>query len=80
MSTTAPSVPGTGAFANEPSGVLFGLPMPMGRAMALHGEAVGADRVRVRMRYQAEQTNSRGAVATLLDCTPAPHATPPSSP
>ncbi|WP_399684468.1 PaaI family thioesterase [Xenophilus sp.] len=53
--------------------MLFGLPMPMARAMALRGEAVGHDRARIRMLYQPEQTNSRGdvhggAIASLLDC------------
>ena len=47
--------------------------MPMTRAMALRGEAIGEDRARVRMGFQAEQTNSRGdvhggAIATLIDC------------
>lgn len=63
----------TNPFEGEPPGMLFGLPMPMARAMALRGEAVGDDRARVRMLYQADQTNSRGdmhggAIATLLDC------------
>jgi len=67
------SVADTNPFAGEPAGVLFGLPMPMARAMALRGEAVGHDRARIRMLYQPEQTNSRGdvhggAIASLLDC------------
>ena len=66
-------VPETNPFEGEPPGVLFGLPMPMTRAMALRGEAIGEDRARVRMGFQAEQTNSRGdvhggAIATLIDC------------
>lgn len=60
-------------FAAEPEGVLFGLPMPMSRIMALKGERVGGDMAQIRMRFQTEQANSRGevhggAVATLLDC------------
>ncbi|WP_399698169.1 PaaI family thioesterase [Xenophilus sp.] len=67
------SVADTNPFAGEPASVLFGLPMPMARAMALRGEAVGHDRARIRMLYQPEQTNSRGdvhggAIASLLDC------------
>ena len=70
---SSPPIPAS-PFGVEPAGVLFGLPMPMARAMALHGEAIGDDRARVRMGFQAEQTNSRGdvhggAIATLLDCT-----------
>ncbi len=61
------------AFAGEPPGVLFGLPLPMAKTMALTGEAIGDNNVRLRMGYQAEQTNSRGdvhggAIASLLDC------------
>jgi uncharacterized protein (TIGR00369 family) len=61
-------------FQGEPAGVLFGLPMPMAKALALRGEAVGDDQARVRMLFQLEQTNSRGdvhggAIASLLDCT-----------
>ncbi|WP_038216044.1 PaaI family thioesterase [Xenophilus azovorans] len=73
--STAPSATAADAnpFEGEPAGVLFGLPMPMARAMALRGEAVGHDRARIRMLYQPEQTNSRGdvhggAIASLLDC------------
>lgn len=63
----------TNAFAGEPLGVLFGLPMKMAKAMAISGEAVGDDSARLRMRYQEDQTNSRGdvhggAIASLLDC------------
>lgn len=72
MNTFAPSTD-TNPFSGESPGVLFGLPMAMARAMALRGEAIGQDRARIRMLYQAEQTNSRGdvhggAIATLLDC------------
>lgn len=61
-------------FAGEAPGLLFGLPMPMSRAMALRGERIGNDRAQVRMGFQAEQSNSRGdvhggAIASLLDCT-----------
>src|SRR5690606_14760846 len=67
------SIADTNPFAGDPAGVLCGLPMPMARAMALRGEAVGHDRARIRMLYQPEQTNSRGdvhggAIASLLDC------------
>lgn len=70
---TSSSSTATNAFEGEPSGVLFGLPMPMARAMALTGEAIGDDAARIRMRYQKDQTNSRGdvhggAIASLLDC------------
>jgi uncharacterized protein (TIGR00369 family) len=63
----------TNPFAGEAPGMLFGLPMPMSRAMALRGEAIGDDRARIRMGFQSEQTNSRGdvhggAIASLLDC------------
>ena len=61
-------------FAGEAPGLLFGLPMPMSRAMALCGERIGNDRAQVRMGFQADQANSRGevhggSIATLLDCT-----------
>ncbi len=56
----------------EPANMVFGLPMPMAQSFALKGEAIGNDRARVRMPYQAQFTNSRGdmhggAIATLLD-------------
>lgn len=68
-----PAVPEANPFEGEPPGVLFGLPMPMARAMALRGEAIGHDRARVRMGFQPDQINSRGdvhggAIASLLDC------------
>lgn len=61
-------------FAGEPPGVLFGLPMPMARAMGLRGVSVGGDQAQVSMDTQADMSNSRGqahggAIATLLDCT-----------
>lgn len=67
------AAPGAHPFAGDPPGVLFGQALPMARAMALQGEALGDDRARIRMRYQPEQTNSRGdvhggAIASLLDC------------
>ena len=70
-------------FAGEAPGLLFGLPMPMSRAMALRGERIGNDRAQVRMGFQAEQSNSRGdvhggAIASLLDCTLAGAARKPS--
>ena len=79
MSSSAPTPVTTSsstamnAFAGEPSGVLFGLPMRMAHAMGLAGEAIGDDAARIRMRYQEDQTNSRGdvhggAIASLLDC------------
>ncbi len=73
LSTSSSAAVDTHPFAGEPPGVLFGLPMPMARAMALRGEAIGGDRARLRMLYQPEQTNSRGdvhggAIASLLDC------------
>lgn len=60
-------------FANAAAGVLFGLPMPMARVMALRGEHIGDDHAQVRMGFQAEHANSRGevhggSIATLLDC------------
>jgi len=60
-------------FAQEPPGVLFGLPMPMAQALALHGEGIGDDRAQVRMAFQPMFANSRqqahgGAIAALLDC------------
>ncbi|WP_423461079.1 PaaI family thioesterase [Ottowia sp. VDI28] len=63
----------TNAFADEPPGVLFGLPMRMAQTMAISGEAIGGDFVRLRMRHQEDYTNSRGdvhggAIASLLDC------------
>lgn len=63
----------TNAFAGEPPGVLFGLPMRMAQTMAISGEAIGGDFVRLRMRHQEDYTNSRGdvhggAIASLLDC------------
>ena len=74
-STSAPSdnAPDVNPFEGEPPGVLFGLPMPMARALALRGESIGHDRARVRMGFQPDQTNSRGdvhggAIASLLDC------------
>ena len=58
--------------ASEPADTIFGLPMAMAESFALHGEAIGNDRARVRMPYQKQYTNSRGdmhggAIATLLD-------------
>ena len=58
--------------ASEPADTIFGLPMAMAESFALHGEAIGNDRARVRMPYQKQFTNSRmdmhgGAIATLLD-------------
>ncbi|NDZ13195.1 phenylacetic acid degradation protein [Variovorax sp. WS11] len=72
--TSSQAQPDANAFEGEAPGLLFGLAMPMARAMALRGEAIGHDRARIRMHYQAEQTNSRGdvhggAIASLLDCT-----------
>lgn len=60
-------------FANEPAGLLFGLPMPMSRVMAFKGERIGDNQAQIRMAFQAEQANSRGevhggSIATLLDC------------
>lgn len=71
MSTTAP-LPPISPFAGEPPGMLFGVPIPMSRAMGIVGERVGTDRAQLRMRFQAEQANSRGdvnggAIASLLD-------------
>ncbi|WP_341891505.1 PaaI family thioesterase [Variovorax sp. YR752] len=62
------------AFVNEAPGLLFGLPMPMARSFALRGEAIGDERARVRMPYNADHANSRGdvhggAIAVLFDCT-----------
>lgn len=72
-SPSASNSPRVNPFDGERPGVLFGLPMPMARALALRGEAIGQDRARVRMGFQADQTNSRGdvhggAIASLLDC------------
>lgn len=60
-------------FAGEAPGLLFGLPMPMARAMGLRGESIHDGQARVRMLFQPGQTNSRGdvhggAIASLLDC------------
>lgn len=71
-SSTPPDLPPPNPFPDEPPGVLFGLPMPMCKALALSGERIGGDRAQVRMRFQPEQTNSRGdvnggAIAALLD-------------
>lgn len=60
-------------FGTEIPGVLFALPMPMARIMALHGEKIGDDCAQVRMSFQPDQANSRGevhggAISTLLDC------------
>jgi acyl-coenzyme A thioesterase PaaI-like protein len=60
-------------FEGEAPGILFGLPMPMARAMKLSGERIGEDRAQVRMGFQPDQANSRGdvhggAIASLLDC------------
>lgn len=60
-------------FANAPSGVLFGLPMPMAHVMAFKGERIGDNHAQIRMGFQAEHANSRGevhggSIATLLDC------------
>ena len=57
---------------DEPAHMIFGLPMAMAESFLLKGEAIGNDRARVRMPYQARFTNSRGdmhggAIATLLD-------------
>ena len=70
---STPDIPAS-PFAGEAPGQLFGLPMPMARAMALSGECIGNDRAQVRMAFQPEQANSRGdvhggAIAALLDCT-----------
>ena len=61
-------------FEAEEAGVLFGLPMPMSKALALRGERIGNDRAQVRLAFQPELGNSRGevhggSIATLLDCT-----------
>lgn len=61
-------------FDDEAADHLFGLPMPMVQVFGLRGEAIGDDRARVRMPFQALHTNSRGdvhggALAVLLDCT-----------
>lgn len=71
MNTT--TFPDTNPYAGEPPGILFGLPMPMTKAMGLRGEAIGGDQARIRMLGQPDQVNSRGdvhggAIATLLDC------------
>lgn len=63
----------TNLFDGEAPGVLFGLPMPMARTMALRGERIGNDMAQVRMGFQPDQANSRGdvhggAIASLLDC------------
>lgn len=47
--------------------------MPMVRAFALPGEAIGQDRARVRMPNDPEHANSRadvhgGAISVLFDC------------
>jgi hypothetical protein len=55
--TSSPDVSDANAFQGEALGLLFGLPMPMARAMALRGEAIGRDRASIRMHYQAAQTN-----------------------
>ena len=60
-------------FADDPPGVLFGLPMPMARSLGLRGETIGDQRASIRMVYQPELANSRGdvhggAIASLLDC------------
>ena len=57
---------------DEPAHMIFGLPMAMAESFLLKGEAIGNDRARVRMPYQARFTNSRGdmhggAIAILLD-------------
>jgi acyl-coenzyme A thioesterase PaaI-like protein len=49
-------------FEGEAPGILFGLPMPMARAMKLSGERIGEDRAQVRMGFQPDQANSRGDV------------------
>lgn len=61
-------------FVDEEAGVLFGLPMPMSKALVLRGERIGNDRAQVRLAFQPELGNSRGevhggSIATLLDCT-----------
>ena len=65
-STAIPTYPA------EADNMIFGLPMAMAASFQLKGEAIGNDRARVRMPYQAQYTNSRGdmhggAIATLLD-------------
>jgi len=60
-------------FEHEAPDMLFGLPMPMARAMALRGERIGDDMAQVRMGFKPDQANSRGdvhggAIASLLDC------------
>lgn len=72
-SSISPDIPPS-PFDGEAPGMLFGLPMPMARAMALRGERIGDDRAQVRMGFQPDQANSRGdvhggAIASLLDCT-----------
>lgn len=74
MNTPDTALPSPSPFADEPPGVLFGLPMPMSRALQLRGERIGQDRAQVRMVFLPELANSRGEVhggslATLLDCT-----------
>lgn len=73
MDTTATTVQSANPFEGEPSGMLFGLPMPMAAAMALRGERIGGDRAQIRLGFQPELANSRGevhggSIATLLDC------------
>lgn len=73
VSIPTPGINEPNPFQGEQPGVLFGLPMPMARAMALRGEAIGDGRARIRMGFQSDQTNSRGdvhggAIASLLDC------------
>lgn len=64
----------TSRFADEAQGHLFGLPIPLAQVFGLRGDAIGEDRARVRMPFNALNTNSRGevhggALAVLLDCT-----------
>lgn len=64
----------TSLFADEAPSDLFGLPIPLAQVFGLRGEAIGEDRARVRMPFNALHTNSRGdvhggAMAVLLDCT-----------
>jgi uncharacterized protein (TIGR00369 family) len=61
-------------FADAGPSHLFGLPIPLAQIFGLIGEAIGDDRARVRMPFNALNTNSRGdvhggALAVLLDCT-----------
>lgn len=72
--TDSPSPSRTSGTAGDHTGMLFGQPIPMSRALALIDEAIGDDQARVRMPFNPDHTNSRGevhggALLALFDCT-----------